>query len=124
MDSSITTNQYKERNNDIVHEGKRNYKCESCVKCFTQSGDLKIHINTIHKGQKNYKCGSCGKYFTQSSSLNLHIRTIHEGQTNFKCDSCGKSFTQSVTQDTHQHNSQGTKKLQMWFLWKIFHSIK
>lgn len=30
----------------------------------------------------------------------------------------------SVTEDTHQGNPWRTKKLQMWFLWKIFHYIR
>ena len=88
-----------------LHEGQKNYKCDSCGKSFAQSGNLKIHIKTLHEGQRNFKCDSCGKSFTGSESLKKHIKTLHEGQSNYKCDFCRKSFTQiRISQESHQDN--------------------
>ena len=42
-------------------KGQKDFKCESCGKSFSQTGDLKRHINTIHEGHKDYKCESCGR---------------------------------------------------------------
>ena len=38
---------------------------------------MKTHIKTVHKGQRNYRCDSCEKTFTQSGDLKRHINIIH-----------------------------------------------
>merc|ERR1712018_784080 len=65
-----------------THEGKRNYKCDSCGKAFAFSQHLKNHIRKIHEGQRNCNCSSCGKSFTRSEYLQIHINNGHEDQTN------------------------------------------
>ena len=40
------------RHNHTVHEGHKDYKCESCEKSFAGAQYLKKHIHTIHRGQK------------------------------------------------------------------------
>ena len=34
---------------------KKNHKCDSCEKSFSQAGGLKIHIKLVHNGQKDHK---------------------------------------------------------------------
>ena len=58
---------------------------------------LKRHTHTVHEGHKDYKCESCGKSFSQTSALKNHIYTIHEGHKDNKCESCGKSFSEAGT---------------------------
>ena len=45
-----------------IHEGQRNYKCESCGNSFMDSGHLKQHINIVHEEQKDHKCEFCEEY--------------------------------------------------------------
>ena len=59
------------------------------------SGDLKKHMHTIHEGHKDFKCESCGKSFSHAHTLKKHIHTIHEGHKDYKCVPCGNSFSQA-----------------------------
>ena len=59
---------------------------------FSQSSSLNTHKRTVHEGHKDYNCESCGKSVTSSQSLRNHIRTVHEGHKDHKCEHCEKSF--------------------------------
>ena len=59
---------------------KKNHKCDSCGKSFSQAGAMNIHINAVHNGQKDHKCHSCGKAFSEARSLKKHINIAHNGQ--------------------------------------------
>ena len=39
---------------------------------------LKKHIYTIHEGHKDFKCESCKKLFSKAGNLKKHIRRVHE----------------------------------------------
>ena len=58
---------------------KKNHKCDSCEKAFSQSGVLKIHINSVHNGKKDHKCDLCEKSFSHAGSLKRHINSVHNG---------------------------------------------
>ena len=62
-----------------VHEDRKDHKCESCNKSFSQAGDLKRHYHIVHEGHKDHKCEYCVKSFSCSSNLNKHIHKIHGG---------------------------------------------
>ena len=44
--------------------------------------DLKRHIKRIHEGHKDYKCDSCGKSFSVADDLKTHmnIHIINKGR--------------------------------------------
>ena len=78
------------------------------------------NIRNVHGDLKNFTCNVCNKIFGRKNILTLHLNNNHqEGPGNFKCDSCEKSFRNQAYLKTHKDSSQGTKKLGMWFLWKI-----
>ena len=74
-------------------------------------GDLKRHVHKIHNGHKDYKCESCGRSFSQANYLKMHIHTVHEGDKVHKCDSCGKSFSQGSSLKTHIYTVHGPQRL-------------
>ena len=65
-----------------VHEGHKDYECESCDKSFSDAQNLKKHTHTVHKGHKDYKCDSCEKLFSRGDGLKKHIDGVHKGHKN------------------------------------------
>ena len=51
---------------DIIHHGRRQYKCKYCEKPFSRTGNLTRH-ERIHTGEKPFKCKYCEKCFCASS---------------------------------------------------------
>ena len=41
------------RRHKIIHEGQKDFKCNSCGKLFTHVGDMKRHIKTVCKGHND-----------------------------------------------------------------------
>ena len=70
-----------------------NNTCYVCGKTFSESGNLKKHINSVHNGQKDYKCDVCGKLYSSSTTLKYHKIEVHE-KLKYKCDfkNCEMSF--------------------------------
>ena len=87
----IETFNYLEKN---IGNIKDSNACFFCGKSFTTVAVLKRNIHTVHEGHKDYKCESCGKSFASKQSLKNHIHTIHKGHNDYKCESCGKAFSQ------------------------------
>ena len=65
---------YMETHNDVQNENLN--KSESFDKSL-ESGKLRTHIKTVHEGQKDFKCDSGGKSFAEAGSLRKHIKTGH-----------------------------------------------
>ena len=100
-EAALNTNNRKDNKNKA--KAAQKYKCSQCDKAYTQSQNLKLHVQYVHEGLKpQYKCPECDKCFTQGHNLKSHIRSVHKGQMpQFKCDLCEKSFTQSYVLKSH-----------------------
>ena len=64
-------------------EGRRDFKCDSCGKLFTESGSLKRHIQAIHEDKKDYKCDYCGNLYSVVASFNRHVRKNHSNKYDY-----------------------------------------
>lgn len=83
----------------VVHEGSKTHACETCGKCFANSGNLKVHRN-LHSDVRPFICSYCGHGFNQESNLKEHIN-IHTGEKPYACKVCSKTFTQSRQLSAH-----------------------
>lgn len=75
----------------VYIKDKKHWKCPHCEKYFSQSGNLKAHINT-HTGYKPYTCNLCQRSFAQKSNLNYHMKASHDPTRPFKCNACDRAF--------------------------------
>ena len=41
------------------------------------TGNLRKHINSVHNGKKDYECDSCGKALSSAQYLKIHINSVH-----------------------------------------------
>ena len=62
---------------EVIHEGRRDYKCRFCDKTFTSKSNLQIHEGSLHTGVLPYKCEYCSKMFARRNQLNTHKVTSH-----------------------------------------------
>lgn len=76
----------------VYIKDKKHWKCPHCEKFFSQSGNLKAHINT-HTGYKPYTCNLCQRSFAQKSNLNYHMKASHDPTRPFKCNACDRAFS-------------------------------
>ncbi|KAG5853576.1 hypothetical protein ANANG_G00027470 [Anguilla anguilla] len=106
------------RNKSEISVGEKPYRCTHCEKCFSQEGDLNIHIIT-HTGEKPYKCIQCEKRFTLKSYLNTHMR-IHTGEKPYRCIQCDKCFSVKSHLNTHMRIHTGEKPYRCIHCWKCF----
>lgn len=77
----------------LIHKGIKKYKCQYCQKSFTQSGQLKRHINS-HLNIRNYSCPhpDCDRTFVDPSSVTKHLVIHNKDDRKFVCSLCGTRF--------------------------------
>ena len=88
---------------------------ENCKKSFTEKSSLKLHIYTVHEGHKDYACNTCGKSFAQKSGLKTHFRGVHATYKDYKCYACGEMFSKGIDFKRHRfdvHEGQNEKRSQ------------
>ena len=78
---TFSTQSNLKNHDNFVHE-KQKRECPTCGKKLV--GEMKRHIQSVHEGKKDYKCNSCDKMFFSKAHLKRHFNGIHKGIKRFK----------------------------------------
>ena len=92
---TATTNvgsQEESKEPNVTEKLPKKFQCDSCDKSFTQSHNLKRHVQCVHEGmvEERQVCPQCNKSFKNKNSLNVHIWNIHRKDEN-------KASTSTIT---------------------------
>lgn len=96
-----------EDEHDSKRHKARTQQCPYCLKYFTQSTHLEVHIRS-HIGYKPYECTYCHKKFTQGGNLRTHLR-LHTGEKPFTCEVCNRSFNRKGNLEAHKLTHENVK---------------
>ena len=88
------------------------YKCNDCNKNYSDSKDLKAHVESIHKRSAELHCGQCERIFSSKYALNRHKNEVHKKIVQHTCEQCGKSFSQLSNLKIHMRTHSGVKPFQ------------
>ncbi|RWS31972.1 MDS1 and EVI1 complex locus protein EVI1-A-like protein, partial [Leptotrombidium deliense] len=92
------------------HIGARSHACPECGKTFATSSGLKQHTH-IHSSVKPFRCEVCLKAYTQFSNLCRHKRMHVNCRQNIKCKKCGNSFTTAASLSKHKKFCEGNNSI-------------
>ena len=118
------------RHIEVVHEGKRPYKCLTCGKDFSMSGNLKKHVKAHERKKlqpkviKPWACDLCDASFGEKGKLKRHTESVHEGKKPFSCAFCDSRFSQKKGLESHVDSVHEEKKqfkcgsCDKWFAFK------
>ncbi|XP_076365433.1 MDS1 and EVI1 complex locus protein EVI1-A-like isoform X2 [Tachypleus tridentatus] len=88
------------------HIGARSHACPDCGKTFATSSGLKQHMH-IHSSVKPFRCEVCLKAYTQFSNLCRHKRMHVNCRMQVKCYQCGQSFPTASSLSKHKRFCEG-----------------
>lgn len=75
-----------------IHQNKRNFKCELCLKCYSTKMDLKVHLRNHLLG--SYKCDHCTNTYATKQNLQIHRKFHFNSKIElFTCDICLNTFS-------------------------------
>ena len=57
---------------------RRDFKCETCDKLYSQKEALKRHILVVHERRLDHQCDSCPKAFSLNVELTRHMKNVHK----------------------------------------------
>ena len=96
-----------------IHDGEKRFKCNSCQRAFTDSGNLKRHVIAIHEGKI---CKTCNEEFSTAQFLINHISAVHKIKKESndrsvkwymaKCESCKTKFSSVLAMKMHACNKE------------------
>ncbi|OXA44971.1 zinc finger protein 486 [Folsomia candida] len=52
-------------------------QCPLCPETFLTRRGLQGHVRVVHENQRNYPCTFCDKRFSQTSNLKRHVEAVH-----------------------------------------------
>ncbi|XP_076306605.1 MDS1 and EVI1 complex locus protein EVI1-A-like isoform X3 [Tachypleus tridentatus] len=88
------------------HIGARSHACPDCGKTFATSSGLKQHMH-IHSSVKPFRCEVCLKAYTQFSNLCRHKRMHANCRMQVKCHRCGQRFSTASSLSKHKRFCEG-----------------
>ena len=91
---SFCNNYWLKHHVKIIHEKRKDYKCEKCEKLFSDKNNLKAHVKMVHENIKDKICDVCGKAFGNTTMLKVHKDAVHEG-LKVQCPNCHKYLSKS-----------------------------
>ena len=87
-----------------MHEKRRDFECEFCLKMFFDKCILIEHVRIFHE-KRLLNCDFCSEQFRWTSDLRKHVRSVHSdcggeeaagpsaGDANqFGCEGCPEEF--------------------------------
>ena len=89
------------------HVGARSHACPECGKTFATSSGLKQHTH-IHSSVKPFRCEVCLKAYTQFSNLCRHKRMHANCRMQIKCHKCGQAFSTVTSLSKHRRFCDST----------------
>lgn len=98
---------HDEVEDEELKKKNKSQQCQYCLKYFTQSTHLEVHIRS-HIGFKPFECNFCHKKFTQGGNLRTHLR-LHTGEKPFTCDICNRSFSRKGNLAAHRLTHENLK---------------
>ena len=96
-----------------VHNGHKDYNCETCGKLFSRAYGLRKHINTIHEGHKDVN-HVVNHFLKQKLWRIIYAHRVHEGPKNNKCDSFGLSYADKCSLKKNHINTIHDENLPLW----------
>ena len=61
----------------MVHEGKKQFKCDICDYSFSCKRDIIRHVASVHEGKKPFKCDICDYSCSQKNVMKSHVASVH-----------------------------------------------
>ncbi|XP_058462003.1 zinc finger protein 891-like [Malaya genurostris] len=99
--------------NKFSTDEKKQNRCETCNKTFSQSQTLNRHRKIHSKDSQSRKsCNLCNRSFLRSDDLRRHMR-IHTNERPYVCNLCSKAYKQSNELKEHKasaHSEKGFRK--------------
>ena len=102
-------------------DGEKKYKCDNCVKCYTNNGDLMRHMHS-HNTVRAHKCTVCGAGFHYSTYLKRHM-SVHSGKV-FQCDLCPRNYSRADSLRNHKNIHLLPELFQCAICDRKFHTLR